>query len=452
MSYCLNPNCTNPHNPNEETVCLNCGSSLLLIERYRALQPQGIDNLGIIFIGVDEHLPSAPPCVIKQLNLEHQSPEMVNEAREIFKQEAVLLEKLGKHPQIPSFLGYFQQNGQLYLVQDLVDGETIAKDNWQDETEKEERIWEILKDLLPVLQFIHEYDLVHQDINPAHIIRRHCDRKLVLIDSGIAGLFAHSSTNMVDSHRYRAPEEKRGEIVPATDLYSLGVTCIGLLTGTVEMFDVVSGQWKWRDRLPPGTRISSELGIILDGLVQPSLGRRYYSAAQVLEAIDNISKQGITKISQSSPTGGRKIRRSQFTKLEREVQALQEVEESTIKYARLKNWLSKKKWKEADRETWAILCQLAGKQKGNPLFHYDIKKLPREDLKMLDLLWSNYSKGRFGFSVQKRIYDEVNGEYHRFCDRIGWESSNSSNSGFNLSPISVSLALGRAATGTSSFP
>ena len=414
------------------------------MERYRALQPQGIDNLGIIFIGVDEHLPSAPPCIIKQLNLDHQSSEMVNQAIEIFKQEAVLLEKLGKHPQIPSFLGYFQQNRQLYLVQDLVDGKTLAKENWDEDTEKEERIWEILKDLLPVLQFIHEHDLVHQDISPANIIRRHLDRKLVLIDSGIAGLFADNSAYTIDSEPYKAPEEKRGEVLAASDLYSLGVTCIGLLTGTLEMFDAVSGQWQWRDRLPPGTSVSQELGIILDGLVQPSLGRRYHSAAQVLEAIDNISKQGLTKIGQSSPLGGGQIKRSQFTRLETEVQAISEMEETSINYTRLKNWLSKKKWKEADRETWAILCQLAGKPKGNPLFHYDIKKLPREDLKMLDVLWSNYSKGRFGFSVQKRIYDEVGGEYNRFCDRIGWESSrsNGSNFGFNLSLLSVSLGLG----------
>ncbi|HBL11735.1 MAG TPA: serine/threonine protein kinase, partial [Cyanobacteria bacterium UBA11162] len=96
------------------------------------------------------------------------------------------------------------------------------------------------------------------------------------------------------------------------------------------------------------------------------------------------------------------------------------VSEVGVDYTKLHYLLNKKKWKEADKETWDILCQLFGRPSGYYLKLNDIKTLPCQDLATLDQLWIKSSGGRFGFSIQSRIYQEVSEDYPSFCDRVGW--------------------------------
>ena len=86
--------------------------------------------------------------------------------------------------------------------------------------------------------------------------------------------------------------------------------------------------------------------------------------------------------------------------------------------------LARKKWKEADQQTWDVLCQALGKARGQYLFNNDIEKLPCSDLQTIDKLWVKYSEGQFGFSVQNRIYQEADEDYTIFCDRVGWSFHN----------------------------
>jgi hypothetical protein len=89
-------------------------------------------------------------------------------------------------------------------------------------------------------------------------------------------------------------------------------------------------------------------------------------------------------------------------------------------YTKLQELLSLGKWKEADTETWHLLCLAQGKPIGTYLFESDITRVPCEDFLMLDRLWMSYSQGRFGFSIKKEIYEDVEREYKHYCDRIGW--------------------------------
>jgi hypothetical protein len=96
-----------------------------------------------------------------------------------------------------------------------------------------------------------------------------------------------------------------------------------------------------------------------------------------------------------------------------------------VDYTKLRDFLSNKKWKEADRETWTLMCQSLSQQPGTQLEISQIYQLPCEDLQTLDRLWLHYSQGRFGFSVQKQIYESVKRDYIRFCDRVNWQTYNS---------------------------
>lgn len=77
---------------------------------------------------------------------------------------------------------------------------------------------------------------------------------------------------------------------------------------------------------------------------------------------------------------------------------------SGVNYSKLKSLLSAKKWQEANQETWNVMCQALGKNNGSYLLPQEITQISCEDLQTIDRLWQEHSQGRFGFSVQKKIY------------------------------------------------
>ena len=277
MSYCVNPPCQNPENPDRAASCCNCGSNLLLKGRYRILHPLGAGVLGRTFQAIDLDKPSQPPCAIKQYFSQDSKPE-----GEKFRFAALQLDKLGKHPQIPDLWAYFQQDGCQYLVQEFMDGRNLAQELSEGGTFSEIKIWQLLSELLPVLKFAHEYQVIHRDIKPENIIRHRAltakGNQLALVDFGAVHLEAGKG-----SAEYAAPEQIQGKAITTSDLYSLGVTCIHLLTGVspFDLFDVKADSWAWRHylRVP----VSDRLGRILDKLVQRESAQRYQSAAEVLK-------------------------------------------------------------------------------------------------------------------------------------------------------------------------
>ena len=406
MTYCVTPGCLAPQNPDSARFCLSCGAKLWLKERYRAIRPIGSGGFGRTFLAIDEDIPSQPHCVIKQLYLESPSHLIARKATELFRQEAVRLDELGKHPQIPTLLAHFEQSRQLYLVQEWINGQTLKQELDNKGAYDETQIWELLQDILPILQYIHVRKVIHRDIKPANIIRRHKDKKLVLIDFGVAKLLSDTAMlqtgTITGSPEYMAPEQIKGKAFPASDLYSLGVTCIHLLSevSPLDMFDEINGCWRWRDFLPPDKPVSDRLAKILNKLLQNLIKDRFQSADEVLRAIDLSSKT----IYYSRPKIGS--------------QAL--VSEAGVDYLLLQNLLTRKKWKDADQKTWDCLCQALGKPLGYYLKNGDLEKLLCDDLWIIDKLWVKYSNNRFGFSIQKYIYEDVAQDYLSFCGRVGW--------------------------------
>lgn len=298
MSYCLNPQCQNPQNREGVQFCEACGSKLLLRERYRAIKPLGRGGFGKTFLAVDEDKPSKPPCVIKQF-----LPQVTNNAQkaaELFHQEAERLDELGKHPQIPELLAHFQQDSYQYLVQEYIDGLNLAQQLAKTGPFTESQIKELLDDLLPVLHFIHQHKVIHRDVKPENIIRRGAlsatmtgwgakSGQLVLVDFGAAKVFNDSALlqagTIIGSPEYVAPEQIRGQAIFASDLYSLGVTCIHLLTqqSPFNLYDVNSDGWVWRDYV--SNYVNSKLAMVLDKMLETNPNRRYRSAAEVVEEL-----------------------------------------------------------------------------------------------------------------------------------------------------------------------
>jgi Serine/threonine protein kinase len=293
MTQCLNPDCLQV-NQRQTKFCTSCGERLLLKERYRPLKIIGQGGFGRTFQAVDEDKPSKPFCVIKQFFPQAQGTKTLEKAAELFAQEAERLDGLGRHPQIPELFAYFTQNNRQYLVQEFIDGQNLKQELEKSVAFNENQILELLKNLLPVLEFIHSQQIIHRDIKPENIIRRREDNQLVLVDFGAAKYatmtaLARTGT-VIGSAGYVAPEQSVGRASFASDIYSLGVSCIYLLTQVepFDLFDVSENDWVWRDYLP--SNVSNELGEILDKMIIGATKKRFKNAVEILSILQPIFK------------------------------------------------------------------------------------------------------------------------------------------------------------------
>jgi serine/threonine protein kinase len=415
MRQCLNPECLH-RNPDNFQFCQKCGSKLLLRERYAPQSILGQGGFGRTFLAIDEDKPSKPFCVIKQFLPQAQGTDSIEKASQLFAQEAERLEELGKHPQIPELMAYFTADNRQYLVQEFVQGETLEAELNKNGVFAEKQIRELLIELLEILQFVHSKQVIHRDIKPENIIRRSADNKLFLVDFGAAKVVEQKQRTVtgtiIGSAEYCAPEQSMGKPKFISDLYSLGVTCLHLLTyiSPFDLYDVMEGEWVWRDYLN-GNVVSDELGKILERLASPLPKQRYQSVAEVLNVLNPVSFNRRTPPPNPLPA-------SEEGGLNSSV---------GMDYSTLGELLAGGMWEEADEETRREILAVAKREKEGWLDIESIDKFPYANLYIIDQLWLKYSKGRFGFSVQKRIYQSLGGTrfydgeiWRAFGEKVGW--------------------------------
>jgi WD40 repeat protein len=286
MSYCLNPTCIRPENPPQSNFCRNCGGRLRLRDRYLAIIPIGQGGFGRTFKAIDEDKPSKPFCAIKQFFPQFQGTTAGQKAAELFTQEAVALEQLN-HPHIPKLLAYFiTPDNRQYLVQEFIDGQNLKAELETQGKFSVQKISEVLMTLLPTLEYVHTLGFIHRDIKPENIIRRGEDRQLYLVDFGAAKVHNPDRSGLpgttIGTPEFMAPEQAWGRAFPSSDLYSLGLMCIHLLTGIspFQLYDDNRGAWIWRDFL--AQPIDPKIGIVLDKLIAHKPIERYPTAQDVL--------------------------------------------------------------------------------------------------------------------------------------------------------------------------
>jgi serine/threonine protein kinase len=294
MNICFNPTCAH-HNPDTEQFCQQCGQTLLLSDRYKILREIGAGGFGKTYLGIDETTPNKTPYAIKQF-----LPAATNDRKnswELFKKEADNLRSLS-HPQIPQFLDYFEWEGQQYIVQEYIPGQTLAQELAESGAFPETKIRELLREILPILEYLHSRNLIHRDIKPSNIVRRSSvgealriqHRRLVLVDFGatkiLTGTALAKTGTSIGTAEFVAPEQLRGKAVFTSDLYSLGITSIHLLANA-SPFDLVDGDnnWVWRD-WTKNNPVSEQLATVLHRLIEPAASKRYPSARKALTALD----------------------------------------------------------------------------------------------------------------------------------------------------------------------
>ncbi len=282
MSICFNPKCGH-QNPIHLQFCERCKKPLLLNNRYRGLRKIGQGGFSKTYLAIDEIATNHSQCVVKQF-----FPSISNSQKKsakMFRDEAKRLQLID-NPSIPKLLDYLEIDQEQYIIQEFIFGNNLEEILQKDGFFSEEKITNILEQILPILKYLHDRNLIHRDIKPANIIRRYGDHRLFLVDFGTTKLatgtaLAKTGTS-IGTAEFVAPEQLRGKAIFASDLYSLGVTCLNLLTNT-SPFNLLDGDgdWVWQDWLGKN-KVSAHLVQILNRLISPRLSVRYSCAKDVL--------------------------------------------------------------------------------------------------------------------------------------------------------------------------
>ncbi|MEP6487745.1 bifunctional serine/threonine-protein kinase/ABC transporter substrate-binding protein [Microcoleus vaginatus GB2-A3] len=248
-----------------------------------------------------------PLCVVKEISFPiANDPRVLERARGRFEREARALEILGTHSQIPELFDRFENNNNFYLVQEYIKGDPLSQELAPCDRWTEAQAIALLRELLEILNFVHQQEIIHRDITPSNLIRRKRDRQLVLIDFGavreISTLTSNSigeilTSQAIGTRGYMPAEQYNTRLAPRpyNDIYALGIIAIQALTGqspTNLPQDPETGEIVWDYSTPnrPAVQVSDGFRDILTGMVRLHFTHRYQSVAQILSALDSLEQ------------------------------------------------------------------------------------------------------------------------------------------------------------------
>lgn len=286
-------------------MCLNPDD--VISGRYQIIRQLGSGGFGVTYLARDNHQPdNADPLVLKQIPLTQL--EENGEFRDTNYLSRLELEAntlwILNHSCIPRFFARFTEGEYFYIVQEYIAGHDLSQEIVAGEPIEEAQAVAMLRELLRLLQFIHARNIIHRDIKPANIIRRNGDNSLVLIDFGAVKEKAtrHTSasgtnlTQAIYTSGYAPAEQLAGIPQLNSDIHALGIMIMQGVTGfSIQAInsseraprrDTNNGcKYDWQSYAP---QISSGLKEIISKMIEFHFSDRYQSAAEVLDALDNL--------------------------------------------------------------------------------------------------------------------------------------------------------------------
>ncbi|MEK0182054.1 MAG: serine/threonine protein kinase [Oscillatoriales cyanobacterium] len=284
---------------------------------YYIISLLGQGGFGETYLARDEHLPDKPPRVVKRFKPQSNEPFFLQTAKRLFDSESIILDKLGSHDRIPQLFAYFDENQEFYLIQELIAGHDLSDElNPPHQMAakgvqfSESQVIQLLYDILDVLRYVHQQNIIHRDIKPSNLMRRDADGRIILIDFGavkeIGSKLQYSQgqprTVTIGTEGYMPSEQENGHPKLCSDVYAVGMTAIQALTGVFPHQlpkDPNTLEVMWRDRVS----VSPKFAAILDIMVRYQWQQRYQSADEALSAIQPLVASSTLPTIVSSPPG-----------------------------------------------------------------------------------------------------------------------------------------------------
>lgn len=356
-----------------------------------------------------KHLQLDHQVVLKTPNVDLQNDPEYPKYVQRFIQEGKTLARLcqNSHPHIVRVSDLFEENGLHCLVMDLILGQSLWEFVQTKGRLSEAESVNIIRQIADALIMVHNAGIIHRDAHPGNIMLRN-KTSAVLIDFGLAAeIMPRVMSSKHPANLNFAPYEQfsEGSGKPTVDVYCLAASLYYAITGQLPT-QALTRKLKNQALIPPNkiVKISDKINdAILKGLgLEPE--QRPQTMAEFLRLLD-IQPQPV-----QIPQPNIELKSAKG-----------------VNYNQLEQLLKAGNWKEADQETAKKMIEVAGRTKEGYLNVKDIDSFPCEDLRIIDQLWVKYSNGRFGFLVQKRIYQSLGGTqnydpkvWERFCDQVGW--------------------------------
>lgn len=209
----------------------------VLQNRYRVLDIRGVGGMSTVYKARDLRFTSVDRlCAVKEMFNSAEDAKLRQVRLANFQREASLLATL-THSAIPRIYDYFEQQGTIYLVLELIHGEdleTLLSRNGAPFSQEQIVDWGLA--LCSVIAYLHNQQpepIIFRDLKPSNIMIRSEDNALMLVDFGIARTFApQQKGTMIGTEGYAPPEQYKGIADARGDIYALGATLHHLATGS----------------------------------------------------------------------------------------------------------------------------------------------------------------------------------------------------------------------------
>ena len=223
-------------------------------------------------------------CAVKLLKPEWSESA---ELRQHFDRELSIYARL-KHPGLPSLWAFgYASDGRCYLATDYLRGQTLKQRLPIEAAQREALALQVLEGVGAVLDYLHQSELVHQDVKPSNIFLTE-GGEVKLLDLGVARRLEQETATAAaaGTPAYMAPEQLAGVARPASDQYGLGLVAFEILTGRRPWDSsdprVLAHQ---RSTAPPPTGLGPSLDEALGRMLSPDSGQRYANCQEAFQTV-----------------------------------------------------------------------------------------------------------------------------------------------------------------------
>lgn len=353
--------------------------------------------------------------VIKTLNQQQQSQADFQQRQVNFVNEALRLAKCS-HPHIVQVYEVIEEDRLWGMVMEYIDGQDLGV--YVDERGQlpEDGALRYIDQVGKALEYVHQQGFLHRDVKPNNILLRRGTQEAVLIDFGLAREFTIGKTGSMTNARtegYAPIEqyERRGGFGPYTDVYALAATLYTLLTNVVPL----PAHFRKHAQLPPAKQYNSKISDRVNDAILKGMALSPQERSQTVREFRELLGIATNEISPQPPEDRPPL-----------------PSDPKVDYAKLENLLKAHQWKEADRETYLVMLQAVGRQKEGWMRVQELSNFPCTVLCKIDQLWVVYSGGKFGLSVQQRIWRSIGANssqfddatFYLFGDYVGWRRNN----------------------------
>lgn len=244
------------------------------------------------YLGWNENRSPRSLVMIREFTTQATGPLIWQTAAVRFERELELLVALPPELSAAPLLEWFELDQSRFLIREYVAGQSLAETPttpWS-----EAAAIALIRSVVTVLVQSHAVGIIHGNLHPGNLVQRHPDQRIVLTDFGPLKRYRSEPTAFYPQQNptgrlgrlaYLAPEQLQGKLYPSSDLYSLGLIAIQLLTGRQPWsLQVEDGLPHWQSCVA----ISEGLKTVLAGMIEPVPQRRWASAQALLDQLDTL--------------------------------------------------------------------------------------------------------------------------------------------------------------------